>query len=341
MTCYHPNRMFIVGTDERGKKITKFASYGARAIELLPNGSYLPTYDFAPSHTCVCNFTESFPVPCGQCIGCRLDYSRQWANRMMMELPYHANAYFLTLTYSPEHVPVNLSTNALTLKKKDLQDFFKRLRRRLDYLGLDSQITYYAAGEYGDSTFRPHYHAILYCECIPDIEYFSRSSSGEFAYYTSDLLTDAWSKGHVLIANVTWNSCAYVSRYVMKKVKGKDSKEHYEKAGLEPEFAVMSLKPAIGKRYYDEHSEEIYKYDSITLSTPEGGITFKPPHYFDTIYATENPDRMIEIKLARQADAESALNERRIYTDLTDLEYMSVQEYDKKQSISALQRGKI
>lgn len=341
MTCYHPMRMFIVGTHPDGKKITKLCSYETKAIELLPDGSLMPTYDNTPSHTAVKQFRDSFPIPCNQCVGCRLDYSRQWADRMMMELPYHNNAYFITLTYDPEHVPVNLTTNALTLRKKDAQDFLKRLRRRLDYAGYDSNISYYLAGEYGDTTFRPHYHLILYCNEIPDIEYFCRSASGEYAYYTSELIRDAWGKGNVLIANVNWNTCAYVARYVMKKVKGKEAKSHYENAGLEPEFCTMSLKPALGLRYFEDNYDEIYKYDQVTLSTPDGGLSFKPPKYFDLKYADINPDHMLEIKTKRVELAESAENQRRIATNIPDLEYFSNQEYHKKRSISVLGRDLI
>lgn len=100
---------------------------------------------------------RAIAIPCGHCIGCRLDQSRQWADRMMLELEHTGKAIFLTLTYDNDHVPLSVDDDTgefswFTLNKRDLQLFFKRLRKKFS----DKEVRYYAVGEYGSNTLRPH-----------------------------------------------------------------------------------------------------------------------------------------------------------------------------------------
>ena len=153
-------------------------------------------------------------VPCGQCLGCRLDYSRMWAVRCYHESQLHDKNMFITLTYDDEHVPWSAVTGEQTLVKKDLQLFWKRLRKHFDKLGI--KIRYYGAGEYGDYTNRPHYHAIVFGCDMDDKQLYKLSELG-FPYYVSDTLDKIWEKGQCLVADVSVDTCAYVARYVVKE----------------------------------------------------------------------------------------------------------------------------
>jgi len=184
-------------------------------------------------------------VPCGRCIGCRLEYSRQWAVRCVHEASLYDENSFLTLTYSPENLPSNGS-----LVKRDLQLFFKRLRKSLP----EKKIRYFACGEYGDRNGRPHYHVCLFNHNFRD-RYLYTVRDG-VALYRSESLERLWPAGFSTIGDVTFESAAYVARYTMKKFKGDEDekKKHYEICDSEtgeihdllPEFAIMSRRPGIG-----------------------------------------------------------------------------------------------
>lgn len=238
-------------------------------------------------------------LPCGHCAACKLTASSSWANRMEMELPYHKNAWFLTLTYDDEHVPwsynnglgINKKTGEieienLTLNYKDMQDFWKRLRRYREYHKIDDgELMYFQAGEYGGKTHRPHYHAIVYDLNIKkeDLREYKRKNG--IVYYNCDWITKIWGNGHVVITEASWKAFAYTARYTTKKVYGSESKKYYSDMGILPEKCMMSKNPAIGMKYYEEHKNEIYKKDSIQL---KNGRSCKPPRYFDKLFDLEH-----------------------------------------------------
>lgn len=254
-------------------------------------------------------------LPCGHCTGCKMQNASSWANRMEMELPYHENAWFLTLTYDDEHVPwsynqglgVNKRTGEieienLTLNYDDMKKFWKRLRRYMDYHGLTkyeiivdedgkerkiSTTKYFQAGEYGGKTHRPHYHAIVYDLPIKQDELKEYKRKNGVIYYNVDWITKIWGMGHVVITDATWKAMAYTARYTTKKIYGKDSAKYYEELGVLPERCIMSLKPAIGAKYYEEHKDEIYTKDEIQL---KNGKRCKPPRYFDKLFDLEHTD---------------------------------------------------
>lgn len=267
MSCTRPLQAFVCGTDSRGKKIIKFANFKEQNIFW---------YDGKP-------YYEKIEIPCGQCVACRLQYSRQWADRCMMELEDHDSAWFLTLTYEvpPESWYGDDITGeahcAYTLKKKDLQDFWKRLRDHFP----DDKIRYFACGEYGDNTLRPHYHAIVYGLHLNDLCYYKRSNLSDI-YFNSDELNKVWKHGYVVIGKVSWKSCAYVARYVMKKAKGATA-DKWKKFNCEPEFVCMSRKPGIGRSYYEKNKDKLYDYLSIYLSTENGSVQCKVPRYFNQL----------------------------------------------------------
>lgn len=151
-----------------------------------------------------------FLVPCGQCIACRLEYSKQWAIRCVHESEMYANNCFITLTYSSEHLPPENS-----LLHYDFQNFLKRLRKKFG-----TNISYFMCGEYGESKGRPHYHACLFGLDFGDKKFKGTNDQGN-ERYSSKTLTDLWGKGHTELGSVTFESAAYCARYITKKLQAK------------------------------------------------------------------------------------------------------------------------
>lgn len=354
MSCYHPLKAFKIGVNpETGKDIFKVTSYGVDHVEYWPSDGQWHSVDtpilssFGTQLNA--NFTE---LPCGQCIGCRLEYSRQWANRLMLELEYHTDAWFITLTYDEMHVPCSAVYDEgadevqthLTLDKRDVQKWMKRLRKAFS----DCNIRYYLAGEYGEETFRPHYHAIVFGLHLDDLEVYEKRRG--CVYYTSPSLQRTWSVldevtgeylpiGRVLAAAVTWETCAYVARYVTKKLKGKE-KHFYEENGLVPEFSLMSRKPGIARQWYEDHPD-LYDYEYINIKTDTGGRKFKPPKYYNNLYDVDCPEESAELKEKRKKFAEEAKKAKMQNTELSYLELLAVEEANKIAKTKCLKRSGI
>lgn len=271
-------------------------------------------------------------IPCGQCIECRMQYARQWADRCMLELLYHDSSYFLTLTYDNEHV-VWTEEGHLTLVKKDLQDFHKRLRSRLGY-----PIRYYSSGEYGDTTKRPHYHDIVFGLKLDDLKFYKKSETG-CNLYKSEFLNDVWTNGDVIVGEVTWESCAYTARYVVKKHKGLDS-GFYEAFGIEPEFVLMSRKPGIGRPYYDAHPE-MFEHNAIFVKTKNGGLKVKAPRYFEKLLEIDNPQLLDDIKQRKSLVGASVSAAKLSQTELDFTEHLTVEEVALKNRYKIFERSQI
>lgn len=229
-------------------------------------------------------------VPCGRCIGCRLEYSRQWAVRCMHEAQTHEENCFITLTFDNDNLPADHS-----IRKEHLQKFFKRLRKNTN-----QKLRYFACGEYGDKNNRPHYHAVIFGYDFPDKILHTKTKAGH-VLFRSETLEKAWPYGFSLIGNVSFESCAYVARYVMKKRKGDDdipdpitgktNKEYYmiadDETGechhIEPEFCLMSRRPGLGRGWLERYKTDTNK-DYITVDYNKQ----KLPKYYDTILEQEN-----------------------------------------------------
>lgn len=274
-------------------------------------------------------------LPCRHCVGCRLDKSREWANRVVMEQLYHDESWFLTLTYDDQHLPaaypVDSATGEIlsvhsTLVKKDLQDFMKRLR-----FNSGQSLRYFACGEYGTSTYRPHYHLLIFGLHLDDCKVISHNFAGQ-CYYVSDFISKCWDKGIHILGPVTWQSAAYVARYTMKKATHGFDKRYYEAAAIEPEFQTMSLRPAIGRRYYDEHPE-LFDFSSFSVSTPQGGRKMRPPEYFKKLYKAEHPKEAFERSAVDRSDVEARLH---IKLMLTDKDYYDILKDDERRALSRL-----
>jgi hypothetical protein len=245
---------------------------------------------------------ERIEIPCSQCLGCRLERSRQWAMRCVHEASLHKDNCFITLTYDPKHLPPDCG-----LRKKDFQDFIKRLRKAIH----PKKVRYYHCGEYGDNTNRPHYHAILFGYNFSDWTYLFDSPAGS-AIYTSPTLEKIWGKGFVTIGEVTFESAAYVARYVVKKITGKGQDVIDEKTGLKPyeryndftgeitevlpEYSTMSRRPGIGHNWISKYKLDCYPKDFTTIR----GMRMKPPKYYDKYLHAIDPELYDEIKSGRQ-----------------------------------------
>lgn len=231
-------------------------------------------------------------VPCGQCIGCRLERSRQMAIRCVHEASLHQDNCFITLTYSDENLPKDNS-----LQASDFQKFMKRLRK------IYKHVRYYHCGEYGEQFGRPHYHALLFNMDFRDKV--PHKVINENTLYTSATLERLWTLGHSSIGNVTFESAAYVARYVTKKITGKDALHHYNKIDLQtgeilaerrPEYQTGSKKPAVGLEWFKKYHNDVFPDDFVVLR----GQQMKPPKYYSQKYEVAYPSDFAKIKAQRK-----------------------------------------
>lgn len=266
---------------------------------------------FKPIKITVPKKSQSQQVPCGRCIGCKLERSRQWAARITNEAQLYDCNSMLLLTYEDKYL-VKTEKNYSTLYKPDLQLFFRYLRRYFPR----EKIRYFAAGEYGEtcencglskkmcvcprfakSLGRPHYHAIVLGFRPPDLVPTGKTDLGS-PTWESAYLNRIWGRGMVSVSNVNFESAAYVARYCTKKITGKLADVWY--AGREPEFAIMSRRPGIGKPFFDLYQNDIYRNgDSLSVR----GKHCKPPRYYDKLLETANVARYGAIKTEREVMA--------------------------------------
>ena len=227
-------------------------------------------------------------LPCGNCMKCRLEKSRQWAVRMMHEAQMHENNCYVTLTYNDDFLPENYGLN-----KRHLTLFLKKLRKKFSNL----KIKHYAVGEYGDDDLRPHYHLILFGVDFHDKKFWKKIKGNN--YYNSETLNKLWScpetkesYGYAVISAATFDSAAYCARYITKKIRITDKtpehlRNHYFRQHpytgktheVEKEFAFMSKRPGIGKEWYDKYSKSVRDNDSIVVN----GKEMQPPRYYDKL----------------------------------------------------------
>lgn len=238
------------------------------------------------AHDLLTGQIKELSVPCGQCIGCRLERSRQWAIRCVHEASLHQDNCFVTLTYAPEYLPADGSLN-----KRDFVLFMKRLRKRFG-----EGIRFFQCGEYGEKFARPHHHVCLFNFDFPDKQFLSHNLGNPI--YVSKALSELWPFGFSSIGSLTFESAAYVARYIMKKINGEMASKHYD--GRQPEYITMSRCPGIGAGWLDLYSSDCYPKDFITV---KGGIKCRPPRYYDRLYRENHGPEFIEIKRRRRQNA--------------------------------------
>lgn len=263
-------------------------------------------------------------VPCGQCIGCRIDRSRHWALRCVHESKAHVHNSFITLTYDDDHIPLRGS-----LDKSHLQKFFKRLRKKY------GSFRYFASGEYGDYSDRPHYHVIIFGLDFLDDRYKHSTTGRGDVLYVSPSVTKIWGKGHVVISQFTYQTAAYTARYVVKKVTGKMSSEHYSRVcpftgeiyQLVPEFALMSLRPGIGASWYNRFRDDVFPSDFLVHE----GKKHPVPRYYTNKLKNEDVTTFKAINLKRKMALKNDVNSTpdRLY----------VREEVKKSKLNTLSRS--
>lgn len=229
-------------------------------------------------------------VPCGQCVGCKLERSRQWAVRCMHEASLHLDNSYLTLTYDDAHLPYHG-----VLQVRDFQLFMKRVRRAFS----TRRIGVFYCGEYGEKDWRPHFHACLFGLDFPDRVVCGTNERGD-NLYSSAVLSEFWDAGFAVIGDVTFESAGYVARYCLKKITGDKAEAWYRRFdpgtgeiySLPPEFAHMSLRPGIGKRWFEKFGSELEDDDTVVSR----GVEVSVPRYYDKL---RDKSRMVAVKKQR------------------------------------------
>lgn len=213
-------------------------------------------------------FPRGLSVPCGKCRFCLMSKRREWSLRCYHELDaWSGKASFVTLTYTEATLPYS-SSLLPTLNKKDVQDWLKRVRKNISYLPIKNRSTgpenevlrYFLAGEYGDNTNRPHYHAILYgINCTKESEAFIR---------------ETWKNGFITMLPANYESIKYVAAYIDKKTYDQQYLQQLKELGVEPLFKLSSK--GLGKYWIDKN---INKVKDVGLRLPDGTrVTF--PRYY-------------------------------------------------------------
>lgn len=215
----------------------------------------------------------------------------------MHEAELHELNCFVTLTYNEDQIPPGQN-----LKYKHFQDFLKRLRKAHAKRG---KIRFYMCGEYGEAFDRPHYHACLFGIDFPDKYKWRKNNNGD-QLYRSASLERLWRHGNSEIGAVTFQSAAYVARYVMKKITGDRAASHYtyvdqhgEIHQRTPEFNHMSLRPGIGARWFDKYNQDVFPSDRVIAR----GRPILPPRYYDKLLERLDEATHSRVKSKRNTDA--------------------------------------
>lgn len=208
--------------------------------------------------------------PCGKCPICIQSDARDWMLRLSVEQAHSFSSHFITLTYNEKNIVHNGSVGILV--KRDLQLFIKRLRQRVaDKFPNNPKLRFFAVGEYGPTTYRPHYHAIIFnlpADCN-----------------LHRLIEDCWSKGFVTVSDVNGARISYLASYSLYGFLFSELKDD-----IQPPFRVMSRHPGIGDqfitpathRYYNNNFDYI-KYKGYSYRFPR----FFKDRLFDSVEARE------------------------------------------------------
>jgi len=236
-------------------------------------------------------------LPCGQCLGCRLEHAKEWALRCIHEASLYDNGLnncFITLTYADENLPPFGN-----LRKIDFQKFIRSLRKKTK-----QKIRYFMCGEYGEKTYRPHYHALLFGFRFSDQKLVNIRKGNRV--YTSQFLDETWKHGACEISAVTFKSAGYVARYIVKKQQGDPDElfkryviidpETGEMSARHNEYILMSLKPGIGERWYAKFKMDLFPHDYAVL--PDGRQT-AVPSYYRRLLEREDPELYEQLKALR------------------------------------------
>lgn len=248
-----------------------------------------------------------FELPCGQCLGCRLQRSADNALRCRHEAQLHDQNSFLTLTFEDESLPSSgyFATHAEWHGYH--QRFMKRLRKKY------GASRFYMCGEYGETNpitgevdgglYRPHFHTCLFGLDFPDKQQFKRNHQDDWLY-TSKALESVWPHGHATVGALTYQSAAYVTRYCLKKVNGDLAEAHY--GGRPPEYTRCSLRPGIGAAWLQRFRSDVFPCDYVVSD----GHKHHVPKFYDKLNKRHDERELGHVKSDRidQALTHSADN---------------------------------
>lgn len=202
-------------------------------------------------------------------------------------MDYYPKACFITLTYNEEHLPhcPDVLSPALirmptigTLQKRDLQNFFKLVRRHYT----DMKFKYFAVGDYGEDADRPHYH-VIWLGVSQNWEGFVYRKTVYSKGKQVDLYeVDEWIHGYVHVGTVEMDSVRYVTDYATKSLNGIRARETYGVRELPFKIASQGL----GKRYCEKHAEELKRKEQFLLR----GVHYGLPRYYRDILGIKNPN---------------------------------------------------
>lgn len=195
-----------------------------------PSGEYGIGFNFRTR-------TPDYFIDCGRCEGCRARQKRDWAIRMAHEATLYERNCFVTLTYDDEHLPDELV-------KSDIQVFIKRLRHHSK-----RPIRYYAVGEYGEKTNRPHYHAIIFNE-----DFLGGAYDINDKLYGNKILDGIWKQGNTAISEFTFATALYTAGYTVKKISAPDT------------FSLMSRTPPIGRGWLQRNHDNLRRNKSVVVN---------------------------------------------------------------------------
>lgn len=248
-------------------------------------------------------------VPCGKCPGCMVNRRREWFTRLALEEKICTNNFFITLTYDNENLPRN--GDIPTVRKRDCQLFFKRLRKSIN----NHRIKYYLGSEYGTSFSRPHYHFILF-------------NSPYAIEETYKVVNSSWQKGFVNIGTVTDASINYVAKYYVLKLFSNPP-------GSDPLFQICSKN--LGSGYLKQ--KDLGNIHNITDRPPtikDHGINYRIGRYLKDRIFTESEKSIIASNARKYYDAKSPNTD-----DELSVKVISSLHHAEKQKQNALKNQKL
>lgn len=360
MKCVTPMyRRYIKGDHKKGSVVSR--AEAMQELEADHNNARFKLIEYNKRSS----YYQYEQIPCKKCWACQLNYSAEWATRIMLEAKETPGEnWFITLTYDDDHLPIageieteegtyeNDGTWNGTLYEHDMVKFINSLRKYYENKGIKG-IKYFYCGEYGETTGRPHFHLIL-LHCPLEIEKFhdvhvdtnfkahwkSKQIENLWAEETTDLETNKVKrtpKGLVDIAELEWSCAAYVARYCTKKISFDRDRRVYYEQGKMPEFIRMSN--GIGMEWYKKHKNEIYKNDELIMRTIKGNVgSMKPPKAFDRKFKEQFPEKFEIIKKSRETAAKRADKMLRKITDRTDYENLILNAEKVSSKMSLLPR---
>lgn len=213
--------------------------------------------------------TATLALACGKCLGCRTDHATAWARRCTHEAQLHQHNLFITITYDDEHLPEEGH-----LRADHLRNYLKRLRKNTG-----QKFRYFACGEYGSTTNRPHYHAATFGLEIRDGKRAGKD------LYESQQLTEIWGNGLVKFAPFTPATAAYIAQYQLKKQRGGREDADADGVWRPAPFLRMSLRPAIGRQWAEKYAEDL-THGYLITDGQKGPI----PRYYKNIVKENRPD---------------------------------------------------